>query len=180
MGAPGPHGRHVGYANADLIWAPPPVDDGIVNRCHAIAVVDDPGAPVALTPQTRILVCESVQGWRFLPGGTREPDESVTDLVARELREEAGAEVRGPIRLAGGWRAESHNATPYRPHLTHPSSIWGMALVAAERVAAPTCPPGGEQIIAVHTLAVVDAIRWLNDSVDDLHAVALTALLENS
>ena len=49
---------------------------------------------MAVTADGEVVVCRSVEEWRFLPGGTREPDEPVRDLVDRELREEAGCALR--------------------------------------------------------------------------------------
>lgn len=39
--------------------------------------------------QGRVVVCSNDLGWRFLPGGTREPGEQVQDTAERELLEEA-------------------------------------------------------------------------------------------
>ena len=74
----------VDYANVDLGFTTGPFDDALVSRLHLVAV----------TAPGELIVCTSVQGWRFLPGGTREPDESLRELVVRELLEEAGAVPR--------------------------------------------------------------------------------------
>src|SRR5262245_1079681 len=53
---------YVDYADCQLGFTLCPVPDELVARLHL----------VAMTPQRRVIVCRSVQGWRFLPGGTRE------------------------------------------------------------------------------------------------------------
>lgn len=78
---------------------------------------------VAVTPQRTVLVCRSAQGERFLPGGTREPGESPTDLVRRELLEEAGAVPTGPLLPFSAHQAVSHSDGPHRSHLPHPAPI---------------------------------------------------------
>jgi ADP-ribose pyrophosphatase YjhB (NUDIX family) len=59
----------------------------LVSRLHLVAV----------TNESQVVVCRSVQGWRFLPGGTREPGESLHELARRELQEEAGANLLGDL-----------------------------------------------------------------------------------
>src|SRR5882757_803262 len=62
-----------------------------------------------------IVVCGNDLGWRFLPGGTREPGEPI---------EEAGARLTGPMTWLGAHRADHRRPEPYRPHLPHPVSYW--------------------------------------------------------
>lgn len=63
--------QYVEYAGATVraTTDDPPAE--LVNRLHLVAATED-GA---------IALCRSVQGWRFLPGGTREPQESLPALL---------------------------------------------------------------------------------------------------
>lgn len=56
---------------------------------------------LALTPQRKLVMVRVryAAGWR-LPGGGRHPNESATDAVLRELREEIGLKSHGRVRLA--------------------------------------------------------------------------------
>jgi 8-oxo-dGTP diphosphatase len=64
-----------------------------------------------------VVVCESDQGWRFLPGGTRESGEAVTETARRELLEEAGASIVGSLDWIGAFEVNNPRSSPYRPHL---------------------------------------------------------------
>jgi 8-oxo-dGTP diphosphatase len=125
---------------------------------------------VAVTARDELIVCRSADGWRFLPGGTREPRESLTDLVARELLEEAGAVVAGEPVIFAADRAASRNQRPYRSHMPHPVAYWAYAVVAAEVVQEPINPDDGEQVLEVLTLPVADACDYLMDGPDPLLA----------
>jgi len=143
---------HVGYANSDVEFVLGPVDHDLVARLHLVAVTAD----------HRVLVSSSREGWRFLPGGTREPGESVHDLAVRELLEEAGASLVGELDLFGAHVSVSRNVAPYRSHLPHPRALWAYAVCRAEIVGPPTCPPGGEQIVDVQALAPAEAAAYLS------------------
>lgn len=110
--------RYEAYANADLelrLGEPP---DGQVARLHVVAL-DRAGL---------VVVCRSVEEWRFLPGGRREPGETLAEVCRRELREEAGCAVVGePGAVFCYQRATSRNTEPYRAHFTHPVSAWAYA-----------------------------------------------------
>ncbi len=149
----------VPYAEADLAFTldPPDVDD--VSRAHVVAV----------TPEGNVVVCRSVEERRFLPGGTREPDETVPGLVARELREEAGCEPRGDLEFLGRFVATSRNPAPYRPHLAHPVASWAHYVVPAEVVGEPLNPPDGERVVEVLELPPAEAAVWLRHH-DAIHA----------
>ncbi|MEU4603449.1 NUDIX domain-containing protein [Kribbella sp. NPDC023972] len=108
-----------------------------------------------------VVVCASDQGWRFLPGGTREPGETIDDTARRELFEEAGAVITGPLTWVGAFKVHHPGSTPYRPHLPHPISYW--LYVAADVVVQerPTNPADGENVIEVLTLEPAEAADYL-------------------
>ncbi len=124
---------------------------------------------VALTSAGAVVVCRSVEQWRFLPGGTREPGETVAGLIRRELREEAGYAPTGEPVFVGRYVASSAAAEPYRPHLSHPVCSWGYYVVPVQRVGAPLNPADGEEVIEVLTLPPVEAAAWLAEH-DPVHA----------
>jgi 8-oxo-dGTP diphosphatase len=145
----------VDYANVDLGFTTGPFDDALVSRLHLVAV-PAPG---------ELIVCTSVQGWRFLPGGTREPDESLRELVARELLEEAGAVLVGDdLTIFGAHVADSQDPEPWRPHLAFPRALWAYGACRAEITGRPTSPPDGEQIVDVLTLPAADAVEFLESN----------------
>ena len=141
----------VDYADIEIVFSLDPVDEAAVSRLHLVAVTDD----------GRVLVCTSLEGWRFLPGGTREPGETLTELAARELIEEAGATLRSELELIGAHVAVSRASEPYRPHLPHPRALWAYAVCRADVTGPPTSPADGEQITDVSALSVRDAVDYL-------------------
>lgn len=109
----------------------------------------------------RVVVCANDLGWRFLPGGTREPDESVRATAARELREEAGASLQGDLTWIGAYRARHRRPQPYRPHLPHPIGYWLYATADVWVDGSPTNPVDGEQVTEVRLLPPVEAADYL-------------------
>src|SRR5690625_4035719 len=158
---------YVAYAGCDIQYhgAPPPTD--LVSRLHL----------VARTHEGLVVVCRSVQGWRFLPGGTREPDEPLPHLAARELAEEAGAELRSEIRLFGGHEAISRLPAPYRPRLPQPRTSWAYAGAQGEVSGPPTTRGAGEQVVAFTALPPHEAVAALAKH-DALHAGLLAEAID--
>jgi 8-oxo-dGTP diphosphatase len=150
---------YVEYADCRVRYTMEPVPEEHVSRLHLVAVTAD----------GRVVVCRSEQGRRFLPGGTREPGESLSDLARRELVEEAGAALHGEPRC---FAAHSSRPKAYRPHLPHPRAYWAWAVAAVEVVGAPTNPPGGEPVVEVVTLSPAEAADYLEVH-DRVHADVL-------
>ncbi len=111
--------------------------------------------------QDRVVLCRDVRGHWFLPGGTREQDESVESCLARELREEAGARLTGPPVWIGAHRCVTDSPVPYRPWQPHPEKawLWGWAEVTVD--SAPTNPADGEQVVEVRAMPPEEARRLL-------------------
>jgi 8-oxo-dGTP diphosphatase len=139
------------YANADLAFRLGAPDDDLVTRLHLVAQV----------PDGRVVVCRSVEEWRFLPGGRREPGESLSETAARELREEAGCELRAPIEVFAHQEVHSRDPAPHRPHFPHPHSAWAFASARVQQTGHPTNPADGEAVVEVRTLPVAEAAAWL-------------------
>jgi 8-oxo-dGTP diphosphatase len=153
---------YVDYAGCRLGFTTLPVPDELVSRLHLVAV----------TPRREVIVCRSIQGWRFLPGGTREEAETLVELARRELMEEAGARMTGNVEVFAAHVADSVRDSPYRPHLPHPRAYWAYAVTEAEPVQAPTNPPDGEDVVQVLTLPPAEAADYLNEH-DPLHAAVV-------
>lgn len=151
--------QYVPYADARVRYTTEPIDDELVARLHLVAV----------TSTGEVLVCRSEHEGRFLPGGTREPGESLSDLARRELVEEAGAEPTGALRCFAAHVAESGRDQPFRAHLPHPRSLWAYAVTGVRIVGAPTNPPDGETVVEVLALAPEDAAACLHEH-DPTHA----------
>lgn len=143
----------VEYANCDLTFTVDPVPEEAINRLHLLAV----------TSAGLVVVCESAEGWRFLPGGRREPGEDLTTLAEREAMEEAGLRLDAEPVVFGAHVAVSGDPQPHRDHFAHPTGYWAYAHVRATIVSAPTSPPDAEQITGVHTLPPDAAIAFLEE-----------------
>ncbi len=152
--------RHEDYANADLRFHLGEPPDEQVARLHV----------VALDPAGLVVVCRSIEEWRFLPGGRREAGETVHELCRRELREEAGCTVLDlPGPVFAYQLATSRNPEPYRPHFTHPESAWAYAVARVEMSGPPTNPADGEAVVEVRRLPPTEAATWLRVH-DEEHA----------
>ncbi|MCX4749851.1 NUDIX hydrolase [Kitasatospora sp. NBC_01287] len=120
--------------------------DELITNIHLIGFAGD-----------LVVLCRDARGHWFLPGGTREPGESVGDCLARELREEAGARLLGEPVWLGAHRAVTDRPTPYRPWQPHPLKawLWGHAEVLVD--SEPTNPADGEQVVEVRAVPVGEA-----------------------
>jgi 8-oxo-dGTP diphosphatase len=116
---------------------------------------------VGFDAEGAIVLCRDARDHWFLPGGTRERDESVLDCVARELREEAGARILGAPVWIGAHRCVTDHPKPYRPWQPHPEKawLWGWADVAID--SAPTNPDDGEAVVEVRAVRPTEAQRLL-------------------
>jgi 8-oxo-dGTP diphosphatase len=110
----------------------------------------------------RIVVFETDQGWRSVPGGTREPGESLRAAADRETREEVGGQIVGELTWVGAFRVDHSAVGPHRPHLPYPISYWAYVIAELELLHEPTNPFAGEQVTAVHALPAAEAIEWLS------------------
>lgn len=153
---------YVDYAACRIHYTTEPVPDDLVSRLHLVAT----------TPECDVVVCRSVEGWRFLPGGTREPGESLLDLARRELREEAGAVLDGGILTFAAHVADSERPHPHRPHFPHPRAWWAYAVATVSITGAPTNPDDGEVVVEVLALPPTDAADYL-EAYDPVHADVL-------
>lgn len=154
-----------GEFDATFSLDPPP--DRLVSNVHVIGRTNG-----------GIVLCRNDLGWRFLPGGTREPGETIDQTARRELREEAGARLLGPLRRIGAHRCVRHRPAPVRPHLPHPVTYFLFAVADVQVDGAPTNPPGDEQVIEVLDLPPGRAVDWLAEFDPPLaELVALTMAL---
>lgn len=154
--------EHVGYASCDVRYTTDPPPEELVSRLHLVAV----------TPVGEVVVSRSIQGWRFLPGGTREPGESLLELARRELVEEAGARLIADPTPFSAFVADSRTAEPYRPHLPHPRAYWLHAVAQVEVMGPPSNPDDGEHVTEVLQLAPGEAVEYIAEH-DTIHAGVL-------
>lgn len=154
--------KYIDYAGCQTGFTTKPGPDDLFARLHLVAT----------TRQGHVIVCRSVEGWRFLPGGTREENETLVGLADRELMEEAGARMTGDLRIFAAHVADSLCRVPYRPHLPHPRAYWGYGVTEVEVVGLPTNPHDGERVVEVLTLPAAEAADYIGDK-DPLHADVL-------
>ncbi|MEV4557667.1 NUDIX hydrolase [Kitasatospora sp. NPDC049285] len=124
--------------------------DELITNIHLVGFVEG-----------RVVLCRDTRGHWFLPGGTREAEESVESCLERELREEAGASLAGPPTWIGAHRAVADGPVPYRPWQPHPVKawLWGWAEVVLD--SAPTNPADGEQVVEVRPVTPAEAQHLL-------------------
>lgn len=109
-----------------------------------------------------IVVFETHEGRRSVPGGTREPGESLQAAADREAREEVGGQIAGELTWVGAFQVDHSAVGPYRAHLPYPISYWAYVVADLNLVHEPTNPSDGEQVTSVHVLPVAEAIEWLS------------------
>ncbi|HIT76998.1 MAG TPA: NUDIX domain-containing protein [Candidatus Avipropionibacterium avicola] len=156
--------QDIDYAQVTARLTTAPCPEPLVNRYHLVALTED----------DRVVVCRSTEQWRFLPGGTREPDESLVELARRELLEEAGAVLLDEPEVFAWHDVTSRAATPYRPHLAHPRAAWAYGRCRVRLDGAPENPDDGEQVVEVLALPPTEAVDWL--AVHDPDHAELVAL----
>ena len=120
--------------------------DHLVQSIHVVGFVGD-----------LVTVCRHREDDWFLPGGTREPDETVEQTVDRELAEEAGARRVGPLIRLGAHHCVADGPEPYRPHLPHPEKAWLWCVTDLVLDSTPTNPPDGEQVEEVRAVPLAEA-----------------------
>ncbi|BCJ74006.1 hypothetical protein CS0771_35500 [Catellatospora sp. IY07-71] len=138
------------WAGVDARFSVRPPEDRLVTNVHVVGFAGD-----------EVVLCRDGRDVWFLPGGTREPGETVSECAARELHEEAGAVLRGPLYVIGAHHAVSDRPAPYRPHQPHPEMawLWCYAEVSVERP--PANPDDGETVLEVRAHPLDEARRLL-------------------
>lgn len=144
----------------------PPPDDLVVNVRLIASVGED------------VVVCQTEEGWRMLPGGSRERGESVEETARRELLEEAGCRVVDDIIWFASFTV-TNPGRPWRAWHPFPVTAWLVGAVAVERVGRPTNPADGERVVAVNILPALEARTYLSgfDNGGQADLVALAAEL---
>jgi 8-oxo-dGTP diphosphatase len=124
--------------------------DNLVTNVHVVGFVGE-----------QIVVCRDSRDVWLLPGGTREEGETVWDCVVRELWEEAGARLAGPLRWIGAHPGVSDRPAPYRPYQPHPDKAWLWCSADVTLDSAPACHADAEQILEVRAVDKTEAQRLL-------------------
>ncbi|WP_306357541.1 MULTISPECIES: NUDIX domain-containing protein [unclassified Nocardia] len=135
------------WGGLDVRFSTEPPPDDLVTNIHVVCFVGD-----------RIVLCRDDRDVWLVPGGTREAGESVLGCVTRELREEAGARLAGPLWPLGAHYATSDRALPYRPWQPHPHKAWLWCGAEVVLDTAPTNPDNAERILEVRALPVAEAV----------------------
>jgi 8-oxo-dGTP diphosphatase len=142
--------RRVEWAGVDGAFSREVPDPALVTKIHLVPFVGE-----------RIVVCRNSDGEWFLPGGTLEAQESTEHCAARELLEEAGARLAGPLHHVGAFLCVSYQPAPYRPWQSHPHQAWVWSAADVVVDSAPTNPADGEEVVEVRTATLTEAKRLL-------------------
>ncbi len=105
----------------------------------------------------RCVVIEVADGSLTLPGGTREPGESLLETARRELLEEAGGEIDLAQPL-GYWACRSGRPEPWRAHLPHPDYLRLIVIAEVRLIGPPSNPQDGERIAQVDVMTLPDTV----------------------
>jgi 8-oxo-dGTP diphosphatase len=138
------------FGGIEALFSVEPPPDELVTNVHVIGFVGD-----------RLVVCRDERPVWFLPGGTRDAGESVRRCADRELMEEAGARLVGPLRGLGAHHLLSGLPGPRPPHHPHPETAWLWCAAEVELVGPPTVPEGGERVVEVRLAEPAEAARLL-------------------
>jgi len=130
-------------ASFQQLTSPPPLE--LTSSVNIVPVVGE-----------RWLLIRLQDGSYEVPGGTREAGEALLETAARELREEAGAELIR-FNVFGAWWCHSARSAPYKPHLPHPDFYRVVGWGEVRLVGAPTNPADGEQVAAVELVTLDQA-----------------------
>lgn len=111
-----------------------------------------------------LVVCRAAEGWRFLPGGSREQAESLEETATRELMEEAGCVLTGPVSWFGSFSVTNPpGSQPWRPWHPWPVTSWLVGVASVKVVRSPTNPDDGEVVVEVLELEPSEAIDYLSE-----------------
>jgi 8-oxo-dGTP diphosphatase len=150
--------RRVEWASVDGTFTRDDPDPAVVTKVHLVPFAGE-----------RIVVCRTTDDDWFLPGGTLEAAESVEHCAARELLEEAGARLVGPLHHVGTFLCVSDLPAPYRPWQSHPHQAWLWSTADVVIDSAPTNPADGEDVAEVRCVAIAEAKRLLAPRRDWVH-----------
>jgi 8-oxo-dGTP diphosphatase len=126
------------WGGIDALFSLRPPDEALVTNVHVVGYCDG-----------GVVICRTEYGHWFLPGGTRERGESVLECARRELMEEAGARIVGPLHTLGAHHCVTDLPEPYRPWQPHPEKAWLWCSADLEIVGEPLNPADGEQVAEV-------------------------------
>ncbi|MEU0542683.1 NUDIX domain-containing protein [Nocardia sp. NPDC005978] len=138
--------------------------DELVTNIHVVCFV---GAEIVL--------CRDARDFWMVPGGTREAGESVHACVVRELHEEAGAELAGPLHWIGAHHGVTDHPEPYRPWQPHPHKAWLWCTADVALTGEPTNPEDGEQILEVRAFPLAQAARLAGTDGDHMSELVTLA-----